>query len=280
MNEVTETLFKKYRTAEDYLAVPEDELKADIKPTGFFNQKALSIREACRRIVEVYDGRVPDTMEELTTLRGVARKTANIVLANAYGIVVGIPVDTHVKRLANRIGFSAQHDPDKIEQDLMRLVPARPLVRIQLRADRSRAGVVHRQETPLRRMSDRVPVPVQPGVTYTAGCNSCPSAASRRRARRITRRSSSSSPPQTPASWNVESDHSRQSARTEHPSHTVLASATWARASSGGADREEQLRVLPDAACLGQPPHLFRIVSESPFSHLAHSPAVLGEPAT
>jgi endonuclease-3 len=123
VNEVTETLFKKYRTAEDYLAVPEDELKADIKPTGFFNQKALSIREACRRIVEVYDGRVPDTMEELTTLRGVARKTANIVLANAYGIVVGIPVDTHVKRLANRIGFSAQHDPDKIEQDLMRLVP-------------------------------------------------------------------------------------------------------------------------------------------------------------
>ena len=123
INEVTASLFKKYRRAEDYLAVPEDELKADIKPTGFFNQKAISIREACRRIVEVYDGRVPDTMEELTTLRGVARKTTNIVLANAYGIVVGIPVDTHVKRLANRIGFSAQHDPDKIEQDLMRLVP-------------------------------------------------------------------------------------------------------------------------------------------------------------
>jgi endonuclease-3 len=123
VNEVTETLFSKYRTPEDYLRVPEDELKADIKPTGFFNQKALSIREACRRIVEVYDGRVPDTMEELTTLRGVARKTANIVLSNAYDTVVGIPVDTHVKRLANRIGFSAQHDPDKIEQDLMRLVP-------------------------------------------------------------------------------------------------------------------------------------------------------------
>jgi endonuclease III len=123
VNEVTATLFQKYRSAEDYLAVPEDELKADIKPTGFFNQKALSIREACRRIVEVYDGKVPDTMEELTTLRGVARKTANIVLANAYGTVVGIPVDTHVKRLANRIGFSSQHDPDKIEQDLMRLVP-------------------------------------------------------------------------------------------------------------------------------------------------------------
>jgi endonuclease-3 len=123
VNEVTESLFQKYTTPEDYLRVPEDELKADIKPTGFFNQKALSIREACRRIVEEYGGRVPDTMEELTTLRGVARKTGNIVLANAYGSVVGIPVDTHVKRLANRIGFSAHSDPDKIEQDLMRLVP-------------------------------------------------------------------------------------------------------------------------------------------------------------
>ena len=123
VNEVTETLFAKYRTAEDYLRVPEDELKADIKPTGFFNQKALSIRESCRRIVEVYDGKVPDTMEELTTLRGVARKTANIVLANANGIVAGIPVDTHVHRLSNRIGFSAQRNADKIEQDLMRLVP-------------------------------------------------------------------------------------------------------------------------------------------------------------
>jgi len=123
VNEVTETLFAKYRTVEDYLRVPEDELKADTKPTGFVNQKALSIRESCRRIVEVYDGNVPDTMEELTTLRGVARKTANIVLANAFGTVVGIPVDTHVHRLSNRIGFSAQRNADKIEQDLMRLVP-------------------------------------------------------------------------------------------------------------------------------------------------------------
>jgi endonuclease-3 len=123
VNEVTATLFRKYRTPQDYLRVPEDELKADIKPTGFFNQKATSIRVACRRIVEVYDGRVPATMEELVTLRGVARKTANIVLGNAFGIVEGIAVDTHVKRLANRLGFSAETDPDKIEQDLMRLVP-------------------------------------------------------------------------------------------------------------------------------------------------------------
>ena len=123
VNEVTATLFEKYRSAEDYLKVPEDELKADIKPTGFFNQKAISIREACRRIVEVYDGRVPDTMEDLITLRGVARKTANIVMGNAFGKVEGIAVDTHVKRLANRLGFSEQSDPDKIEQDLMRVIP-------------------------------------------------------------------------------------------------------------------------------------------------------------
>jgi endonuclease-3 len=123
VNEVTATLFRKYRRPEDYLKVPEDELRADIKPTGFYNQKAASVRAACQRIVEVYGGEVPDTMEDLITLRGVARKTANIVLGNAYGKVEGIAVDTHVKRLANRLGFSAESDPDKIEQDLMRLVP-------------------------------------------------------------------------------------------------------------------------------------------------------------
>jgi endonuclease-3 len=123
VNEVTATLFTKYRTCEDYLRVPEDELKRDIKPTGFFNQKAVSIRAACQRMVEVYGGTVPDTMEDLVTLRGVARKTANIVLGNAFGTVDGIAVDTHVRRLANRLGFSAESDPDKIEQDLMRSLP-------------------------------------------------------------------------------------------------------------------------------------------------------------
>jgi endonuclease III len=123
VNEVTATLFQKYRTPEDYLAVPEDELKADIRSTGFFNQKATSIRAACQRIVEVYGGEVPGTMEDLLTLRGVARKTANIVLGNSFGIVEGVAVDTHVKRLANRIGFSNESDPVKIEQDLMRLIP-------------------------------------------------------------------------------------------------------------------------------------------------------------
>jgi endonuclease-3 len=123
VNEVTATLFRKYRTAADYLAVPEDELKADIRPTGFFNQKAISIRAACERIVDVYGGEVPATMGDLITLRGVARKTANIVLGNAFGVVEGIAVDTHVRRLANRLGFSHETDPDKIEQDLMRWIP-------------------------------------------------------------------------------------------------------------------------------------------------------------
>src|SRR5918999_6361782 len=123
VNRVTETLFFKYRTAEDYLRVPEDELKQDIHATGFFNQKATAIREACRRIVEEYGGEVPGTMEDLITLRGVARKTANIVLGNSFGVVEGIAVDTHVKRVSTRLGFTTQKDPDKIEQDLMQLIP-------------------------------------------------------------------------------------------------------------------------------------------------------------
>jgi endonuclease-3 len=123
VNMVTKGLFAKYRSAQDYLDVPEDELKEDIRSTGFFNQKTISIRESCRRIVEVYGGEVPDTMEDLQTLRGVARKTANIVMGNGFGTVEGIAVDTHVKRLANRIGFSKRSDPDKIEQDLMRRIP-------------------------------------------------------------------------------------------------------------------------------------------------------------
>src|SRR5204862_3809442 len=98
-------------------AGPEHELKADINPTGFYNQEATSIRAACQRIVEDYGGEVPGTMDDLLTLRGVARKTANIVLGNSFGVVEGIAVDTHVKRLANRIGFSNESDPVKIEKD-------------------------------------------------------------------------------------------------------------------------------------------------------------------
>jgi endonuclease-3 len=123
VNMVTANLFTKYRTAEDYLEVPVEELAADIKPTGFFNQKTKSLRGACARIVDAYGGKVPNTMEDLITLPGVARKTANIVLGNSYGVVEGIAVDTHVRRVGERLGFTSEKDPDKIEQDLMRLIP-------------------------------------------------------------------------------------------------------------------------------------------------------------
>jgi endonuclease III len=123
VNRVTQTLFTKYRLPEDYLKVPESELAADIRPTGFFNQKTRSLRGAAQRIVEVYGGDVPDTMDDLLTLPGVARKTANIVLGNAFGKVEGIAVDTHVRRVSRRLGFTDQEDPDKIERDLMRLIP-------------------------------------------------------------------------------------------------------------------------------------------------------------
>jgi len=123
VNQVTGSLFRKYRTPEDYLRVPERELAADIRPTGFFNQKARAIRGSCRRILEVYGGKVPGTMDELLSLPGVARKTANVVLGNAFGRVEGIAVDTHVKRLSNRLGFSRWKEPEKIERDLMALLP-------------------------------------------------------------------------------------------------------------------------------------------------------------
>ena len=123
VNMVTQTLFRKYRRPADYLKVPEAELAADIKPTGFFNQKTKSIRGACRLIVERFGGEVPSTMDELIELPGVARKTANIVLGNAFGKVEGIAVDTHVRRVSQRLGFTENEDPDKIERDLMRLIP-------------------------------------------------------------------------------------------------------------------------------------------------------------
>jgi endonuclease-3 len=129
VNQVTETLFQKYRTCEDYLAVPESELAADIRPTGFFNQKAKAIRGACARIIEQYGGEVPRTMAELITLPGVARKTANIVQGNSYperrrkDPDAGIAVDTHVRRVTQRLGFTKNSDPDKVESDLMRIIP-------------------------------------------------------------------------------------------------------------------------------------------------------------
>ena len=123
VNQVTERLFQKYRTAEDFAVADPDELESDIRQTGFFRNKARNVRGAAARIVETYHGEVPRTMDELTTLPGVARKTANVVLGNAYGIVVGIVVDTHVARLAARLGLTESSDPVQIEQDLMKLFP-------------------------------------------------------------------------------------------------------------------------------------------------------------
>ena len=122
VNIVTKDLFKKYRKLGDYLSVPIEELENDIRSTGFFRSKTKSLRGSALKIIEDFEGEVPQTMEELITLPGVARKTANIVLANAFGVVEGIAVDTHVKRLTGRIGLTRQATPEKIEQDMMKIV--------------------------------------------------------------------------------------------------------------------------------------------------------------
>ncbi|MGB9761487.1 MAG: endonuclease III [Caldimicrobium sp.] len=123
VNKVTAELFEKYKTAKDFAEAPLEELANAIKSTGFYQQKAKYIKEACKIIVEKYGGEVPRSMDELLELPGVARKTANIVLSNAYGIVEGIPVDTHVSRLSQRLGLVKSKDPVKIERELMEIVP-------------------------------------------------------------------------------------------------------------------------------------------------------------
>jgi endonuclease-3 len=124
VNRVTERLFEKYRRPEDYLAVPVEELENDIRATGFFRQKTKAIRGTMKMLLEEYDGRVPDRLEDLLRLPGVARKTANVVVAER-GEAQGIVVDTHVRRLSQRLGLTRHDDPVKIERDLMRLVPRR-----------------------------------------------------------------------------------------------------------------------------------------------------------
>jgi endonuclease-3 len=125
VNQVTPALFRKYRTCDDYAAAPTAELEQDIRSTGFFRNKARAIQGACRQLAERHGGRVPDSMEELLKLPGVARKTANVVLGNAYRLSTGVVVDTHVSRLSERLGLSAQKSAEKIEQDLMGLIPER-----------------------------------------------------------------------------------------------------------------------------------------------------------
>ncbi len=123
VNLVTIDLFKKYRSAEDYATISQEELEKDIKSTGFYHNKARNLRGAAQRLLTDFGGEVPRTMEELLTLPGVARKTANVVLGNAYGIIVGFVVDTHIGRLARRFGWTTSEDPVKVEQDLMRIIP-------------------------------------------------------------------------------------------------------------------------------------------------------------
>jgi len=121
INRVTDKLFKKYRTAEDYASADIRELENDLYSTGFYKSKAKNIKTAAQIIVEKYNGKVPKTMEELISLPGVGRKTANIVLSRAFGIVEGVAVDTHVKRISRRMGLTKNSDPAKIEQDLISL---------------------------------------------------------------------------------------------------------------------------------------------------------------
>jgi endonuclease III len=123
VNEVTRTLFQKYKTPQDFAYANPQELETEIRPTGFFRAKTKSVQGTSKKIVEEFGGEVPRTMEQLLTLPGVARKTANVVLGTAFGIPSGIVVDTHVQRLAGRLDLTRNTDPKKIEQDLMRVIP-------------------------------------------------------------------------------------------------------------------------------------------------------------
>jgi endonuclease III len=123
VNQVTETLYKKYPSPEAFAYATPKELEQEIRPTGFFRNKTKSVMGASKAIVEKFGGQVPRTMEEILTLPGVARKTANVVLGTGYGIASGVVVDTHVRRLSQRLDLTRNEDPKKIEQDLMRLIP-------------------------------------------------------------------------------------------------------------------------------------------------------------
>ncbi|RJP21344.1 MAG: endonuclease III [Candidatus Abyssobacteria bacterium SURF_5] len=123
VNQVTRILFKKYRSPQDYVRVPDEELEREIRSTGFFRSKTKSIKGSCRMLIEKFRGEVPRTMDEILELPGVARKTGNIVLSHAYGVIAGIAVDTHVKRLSQRLGLTEHTEPGKIEIDLCALLP-------------------------------------------------------------------------------------------------------------------------------------------------------------
>jgi len=129
VNQVTVSLFRKYRTPEDYASADLETLERDIRPTGFYRNKAKNLKKACQMLVDEFGSEVPKTMEELMKLPGVARKTANIVLSNAYGVIEGIAVDTHVRRVAYRLGLTENKNPAKMEKALMEIVPREKWVR-------------------------------------------------------------------------------------------------------------------------------------------------------
>jgi endonuclease-3 len=130
INMITPKLFKKYKTAGDYANADLQELEQYIKSSGFYHNKAKNIKNCCKALLEKFHSKVPKTMTELIELPGVGRKTANIVLANAFGVVEGVAVDTHVGRLAQRLGLSENKDPNKIETDLMKIIPKDQWIRI------------------------------------------------------------------------------------------------------------------------------------------------------
>jgi len=130
VNMVTEELFKKYRTAQDYASANLKTLEQEIRPTGFYRNKAKNIVNCCRVLILRFSSMVPRTMEEMLQLPGVGRKTANIVLSHAYGVVEGVAVDTHVRRVAKRLGLTDKVDPDKIERDMMDVIPKDKWMRI------------------------------------------------------------------------------------------------------------------------------------------------------
>ncbi len=133
VNEVTRGLFKRYRTAEDYANADPEVFEEEIRSTGFFRNKTRSIISFAQSLVELHGGVVPGRMDELVQLPGIGRKTANVILGSAFGVSEGIAVDTHVKRVSRRLGLSAEDDPDKIEQDLMTLVPREAWTEFSLR---------------------------------------------------------------------------------------------------------------------------------------------------
>ncbi len=128
VNIVTADLFRKYPQPRHYVSASQEEIEQDVRTTGFFRNKAKNIRATAEKIIEEFDGEVPQTMDELLSLNGVARKTANVVLGNAFGIASGVVVDTHVKRLSNRLGLTKETNPVKVENDLVKLVPKKDWV--------------------------------------------------------------------------------------------------------------------------------------------------------